>query len=80
MRGEHWRPPPGDVCTAERAPAPGTAGNDRRNRSGDAWSWDLCEPPRVLRSSATSARSRPGGRASRAALPPRISRMILISN
>src|SRR5438309_1381338 len=21
MRGEHWRPPPGDVCPAERAPA-----------------------------------------------------------
>jgi hypothetical protein len=35
-RREHWHPPPDDVCPAGRAHAPGTPGNDRKSRSGDA--------------------------------------------
>jgi hypothetical protein len=35
-RREPSHPPPDDVCLAEHAPAPGTPGNDRRSRSGDA--------------------------------------------
>jgi hypothetical protein len=35
-RREHWHPPPDDVCPAGRAHTPGTSGNDRKSRSGDA--------------------------------------------